>query len=457
MAAPSGKKLNMKALHPSMHLLFISICGVILMGCGFQHKIARSAQQLTQDELATAHIGIAVFDPEKNTYLYEHQSDKLFVPASNTKIITSYAGMKFLPTRIPTAVLKEIDTAVIVIPMGDPTFLHPEFSAHPLLDRLKKIEKPIYLTSSHWKTSPLGNGWSYEDFSEAFMTERSAFPVYGNQIHWFQEKTKKENPSQATDTVDLFIYSYPEINWPVDFGKAATQFNVTRAPHSNSFTLIEGKEKQAQASVPFITNGVQTGLDLLFDSLHKRIVNWEEPNYKGINTIREDTIFSQPTDSLLSIMMHRSDNFYADQILLMVSQLKRGEMNEGAIIDDLLSKELSSMPVLPRWIDGSGLSRYNLFSPSDMIHVLEKMRNELPWNRIAAVFPQSAEGTLRSISGLSGKSIIAKTGSMGGVLCLSGYVLSKQKKWLSFSIMINNHSSSGTVLRKKIGTFLSQL
>jgi D-alanyl-D-alanine carboxypeptidase/D-alanyl-D-alanine-endopeptidase (penicillin-binding protein 4) len=156
-------------------------------------------------------------------------------------------------------------------------------------------------------------------------------------------------------------------------------------------------------------------------------------------------------------MMHRSDNFYADQILLMVSQLKRGEMNEGAIIDDLLSKELSSMPVLPRWIDGSGLSRYNLFSPSDMIHVLEKMRNELPWNRIAAVFPQSAEGTLRSISGLSGKSIIAKTGSMGGVLCLSGYVLSKQKKWLSFSIMINNHSSSGTVLRKKIGTFLRQL
>lgn len=457
MAATSRKKLSMKVVLIFPRLFLLLIGSGILLGCGTQHTLKRAAGQLIGNELNNAHVGIAVFDPQKNRYRFTHQSDKLFIPASNTKIVTCYAGMKYLPTRVPTAIFQELDTAVIIVPMGDPTFLHPEFAVHPLMNRLKEVKKPIYLSTSHWKTLALGNGWSQEDFSEDYMTERSVFPVYGNQVHWFQERTKKENPTHAADSIDLFIYSNPEISWPVDFGKAGSRFSVVRAAHNNAFTLLEGKEKQARVSVPYITNGVKTGLELLADSLHTSISIWEGPKEYTARLIRQDTIYSQSTDSLLSIMMHRSDNFYADQILLMASQMKKGEMNEDGFIQDMLETELKSFPVTPRWVDGSGLSRYNVFSPSDMIHLLEKLRTEEPWERIAAVFPQSSEGTLRSITGLSGTSIIAKTGSMGGVLCLSGYVRSKDNRWLSFSIMINNHTSSGAVLRKRIGEFLSRL
>src|SRR5690242_9935160 len=51
---------------------------------------------INSKELSTAHVGIAVYDPVTNKNLYNYQSDKYFIPASNTKIITCYTAMKYL-------------------------------------------------------------------------------------------------------------------------------------------------------------------------------------------------------------------------------------------------------------------------------------------------------------------------------------------------------------------------
>jgi len=51
---------------------------------------------LSNTALQSAHIGISVFDPANNQYLYNYQGDKYFVPASNTKLFSLYAGMKYL-------------------------------------------------------------------------------------------------------------------------------------------------------------------------------------------------------------------------------------------------------------------------------------------------------------------------------------------------------------------------
>ena len=50
--------------------------------------IDSAAQQLINSkELETAHVGISIFDPSENKYLYNYQSDKYFTPASNTKTL----------------------------------------------------------------------------------------------------------------------------------------------------------------------------------------------------------------------------------------------------------------------------------------------------------------------------------------------------------------------------------
>ncbi|MEY4336476.1 MAG: D-alanyl-D-alanine carboxypeptidase/D-alanyl-D-alanine-endopeptidase [Bacteroidota bacterium] len=432
---------------------------VLLASCSMQQKIHKQAQQLLikDSSLLEAHVGIAVQDNETGKLLYGYQSDKRFTPASNTKIYSCYTAMKYLPAKLPAAILTDLDTAILITPTGDPSFLHPDFTTHPFFEKLRSINKPIYIHTENWQSAALGDGWSWNDYSEDYMTERSAFPVYGNLIHWYQEKSTKENPTNPNDTVDLFVYSIPEVEWPVNFGKSGNSLRIERDQYRNAFTLFEGKEKSATVSVPFITQGIQTGLSLLKDSLGKEIRLADEQTLKAAKGIKTETVYSQPTDSLLKIMMHRSDNFYADMCLQMVSQQVLKKMDEDAIIAEVLKRDLSGLPQQPRWVDGSGLSRYNQFSPADMLHVLNKLREEQSWERIKTIFPKNGTGTLRAYQSRKDEFIYAKTGSLSGVLCLSGYVLSKKGKWYTFSIMVNNHHGIPAVIRKRMEAFLEKL
>lgn len=432
---------------------------VLLASCSMQQKIHKQAQQLLikDSSLVEAHVGIAVQDNETGKLLYGYQSDKRFTPASNTKIYSCYTAMKYLPTKLPAAILTDLDTAILITPTGDPSFLHPDFTTHPFFEKLRSINKPIYIHAENWQSAALGDGWSWNDYSEDYMTERSAFPVYGNLIHWYQEKSTKENPTNPNDTVDLFVYSIPEVEWPVNFGKSGNSLRIERDQYRNAFTLFEGKEKSATVSIPFITQGIQTGLRLLKDSMGKEIRLADEQTLKAAKGIKTEIVYSQPTDSLLKIMMHRSDNFYADMCLQMVSQQVLKKMDEDAIIAEVLKRDLSGLPQQPRWVDGSGLSRYNQFSPADMLHVLNKLREEQSWERIKTIFPKNGTGTLRAYQSRKDEFIYAKTGSLSGVLCLSGYVLSKKGKWYTFSIMVNNHHGIPAVIRKRMEAFLEKL
>lgn len=438
----------------------LSATALFLTSCSVQHRIAAPANQflLSDSTLLSAHIGISIFNPETGQQIYTHQGDKLFIPASNTKIITCYAAMKYLPKSLPAAYITDLDTAVVITPTGDPTFLHPYFDNHPLFNALKKINKPIYISNNNWETDALGKGWSWEDYSKEYMTERSAFPIYGNQIHWFQEKGKKENPSYPSDTVDLFIYSNPEVTWPVEFAtEKRNAFHVERAKDQNAFTLFEGKESHAKASVPFITSGIRTGIQLLEDSLGKKIEIADIKLDEKINKLDHDTIYSQPTDSMLKIMMHISDNFFADQSLEMVSQQKLNTMDESLIINDLLSSDLAGLPQKPKWVDGSGLSRYTLFSPDDFIFVLNKLRQEQPFERIKSIFLQTGHEALSGHDSTQNEFLISKSGSMGGVFCLSGYIISQKKKVLIFSVMVNNTKATSSKVSKQIRLFLEKV
>ena len=438
----------------------LSATALLFSSCSIQQRLTSPANQylLSDSSLLSAHVGISIFNPEIGQHIYSHQGDKLFIPASNTKIITCYAAMKYLPKSLPAAYITDLDTAVVITPTGDPTFLHPYFDNHPLFDVLKKINKPIYISNHNWNTNALGKGWSWEDYSEHYMNERSAFPIYGNQIHWFQEKGKKENPSYPGDTVDLFIYSNPEVTWPVEFAtEKRNAFHVERAKDQNAFTLFEGKESQATYSVPFITSGIETGIRLLEDSLGKKIFLADASLEEKIKKIKHDTIYSQLTDSMLKIMMHNSDNFFADQSLEMVSQQKLNTMDEALIINDLLSSDLVGLPQKPRWVDGSGLSRYTLFSPDDMIFVLNKLRQEQPFERIKSIFLQTRHESLSSYDSTQNEFLIAKSGSMGGIYCLSGYIISQKKKVLIFSIMVNNTKATSSKVSKQIRLFLEKV
>lgn len=432
-------------------ILFLLI-SAFLFSCTTSKQISKAVKNdlLNDSSLSQAHTGIAVFDPQSGNYLLKYNSNRLFVPASNVKIATLYAGMKYLGEQLPGIMVDEQKDTVYLLPTGDPTFLHPGFLQQPVFDFLKMQQKPLLISSSNWNTTALGNGWSWDDYLDAYSQERSPLPVYNNLIKWTLEKLVTER-EEGTDT-SLFLYSDPEIPWDIKFSIGQSEsFRVVRPQDANFYTIIEGKEMKKELSVPFVTDGIKTSLSFIKDTLQKEILLNDGPFSTAHNW---RTVYSQPVDSLFKPMMHTSDNFFAEQTLLMVSQMLFGEMNEQRLIDSLLKSLYKELPQRPRWVDGSGLSRYNLFSPEDFVWLLNKLNNEFGTERMKNLFPTGGQGSLRNYF-LDEKGLVfAKTGTLSGQFSLSGYVITKKNRLLIFSVMINNHNTSSTAVRKAVERFV---
>jgi len=427
----------LKAYTLSLLVLFAA-----LASCSSQRRINKSAQHnlINSAALKTAHLGISIYNLQKDKFLYNHNAEKYFVPASNTKIPTCYMAMKYLGDSLPGLKVTELDDKLVVEGAGDPTLLDPEFKYQPVFDFLKKNRKPIFANVDSLNTEMWGSGWSWSDFADDYMAERSALPIYSNVV-WFNKKNNGQPeffPKQK-----IFV----KVEGSGDFLK-----NVTRDLRTNSYTAVFDTKGQSEIRVPFITNSTMSW-NLLADTLGKAIEFAEPIN----GEFKNHTIFSQPTDSVLKIMMHRSDNFFAEQMLLMASNALLNKMTNQEVIDTILKTDFKNIPQLPVWVDGSGLSRYNLFSPQDFVFILKKMKQDFGMSRIEAIFPTGGSGTISSYYLNEKGHIFVKTGTLSGVVALSGFLYTRKKQLLLFSILVNNHRTSASEVRRSIEKFLKTI
>ncbi len=427
---------------------------IALCSCSVQTKIGKSANKILikDSSLSQAHLGISIYDPATSKYLYNYQGDKYFVPASNTKLYSCYAAMKYLGDSLK-GLLYYSDTSGGVIeisPTGDPTLLHPDFKNHPVLDFLKQVKNPVTLTEANWKENALGYGWAWDDYNGEYMVERSPMPVYGNVLKV---------------SFDIIQPAYFNNVLSLPDTASGKKFSLTRDRNSNRFTVSKSNANFYKQEIPFVTNNLQTAVSVLKadhgikfyepaiiqPALYiKRLKAGELPP----NLI---VIHSQPTDSVLKPMMHRSDNFFAEQLLLMVSNEKLGYMKDADIIDTLLKTDLKDAPQKPKWVDGSGLSRYNLFTPQDFIYILDKMKTEFGLDRLKNILATGGEGTISSYYQNMAGSIFAKTGTLSNNCALSGFLIARSGRLLIFSVLANNYQGAATPVRRAVEKFLNNV
>ena len=435
-----NKPFKFPGLPRCVQIVFIA---AFLYSCSPGAQLAKSAREdvLTTESLKTAHVGISVYEPATGKYWYNHQGDKYFVPASNTKIPTCYAAMKYLGDSLVALRYILNGDELILEPTGDPSFLQPEFRRQPVWQFLQANNKRVVVSLSNWRDEPWGSGWSWNDYSESYMAERSAFPIYGNVVRF-------SAPVSALKVEPAYFARYTA----PDSAQAPNRYpsNVQRTLADNQFVVQARAEKESSVEAPFYTQNSALVTTLLSDTLHKTVERKDQPLNRSTATI----IHSQPTDSLLRPMMYRSDNFYAEQTLLMVSNEVLGYMSDSRIIDTILKTDFKDLPQRPRWVDGSGLSRYNLFTPQSMVAILDKMQRQFGMERIKAVFPTGGTGTLASYYKADSTFIYAKTGTLSGVVALSGYLYTRKNKLLIFSVLVNNHQASATTIRRSVETFL---
>ena len=431
-----NKNLILGVLMPTLALILIS--------CSLEKKIGKEAKQdiFSNPDFAPAHIGISVFDPATQKYLYNYQGDKFFVPASNTKIFTWFAAMKYLGDSLVG--IRYVDKGNGTIELegnGDASFLLAEFKNQPVFDFLKKQQR-ILLTDENWKDNALGAGWAWDDYQSDYMAERSILPIYGNLVQF----------KQAGGFYSIPANFQPSLATQVANTKGS--FSIRRNYGSDSFFVKLGNNKFVSTITPFYTSGNQQLIRLLKDTLKTNVelVHFKIDRYPDVVKL-----YSQPTDSLLKIMMHRSDNFFAEQTLLMVSNERLAFMSDNKIIDTLLKTDLKDLPQKPKWVDGSGLSRYNLFTPQDFVWVLTQIKNQYSWERIKTILPTGGEGTLgNAYKNYAGK-IYAKTGTLSNHVALSGYLTTKKGKQLIFSVLVNAHLTSAAAIRAGVEKFLTAI
>ncbi|HZF65661.1 MAG TPA: D-alanyl-D-alanine carboxypeptidase [Chitinophagaceae bacterium] len=426
------------------------IAAVMIVGCSSTRNIGRAAGKnlLNSGELKTAHVGISIFEPATGKWWFNHQAEKYFIPASNVKIVTCFEAMKHLGDSLKGIIYSEQENNTAIIEAtGDPTLLHPAFPNQPVLEFLR-TKQHILINTQNWADDALGAGWSWDDYNESYMTERSPMPMYGNTVRFSKAQQKIADEK-------LPLISYPRffedsLRLSEDISQLADKFAITRDRASNKFLILPSADSFATIQIPFSTNNFELTRKLLRDTLKAGV----RTSYYTLPS--SSILYSQPTDSVLKLMMYNSDNFLAEQLLLSISNELLPKMNAGKLIVKLLNTDLNNLPQKPRWVDGSGLSRYNLFTPKSMVTVLNQMR-DFGMERIKNVFPSGGEGTLSGYYSMQAGSIYAKTGSMSGVVCLSGYLYTSREKELIFSVMVNNHQSTATEVRGAIERFLQQL
>ncbi|MGN6419074.1 MAG: D-alanyl-D-alanine carboxypeptidase/D-alanyl-D-alanine endopeptidase [Pseudobacter sp.] len=418
---------------------------------------------LNDSTLQQAQVGVAVYDPSTGKFLHNYQGNKYFTPASNVKLFSCYAAMKYLGDSLTGIQYFENDTAIFLIPTGDPTLLHPDYRNQPVIRFLQQSKKPLYINKPIWKSEAWGRGWSWDDYNDDYMVERSPLPVYGNVVEWVQEYNQPVVRDANGFLPSPSLYSNPEVNWKVRFtADTAATFNVQRALSENIFHVTQSSQAKATQHVPFVTGGLQAALELLPDTVGKEIGETSNATLRkfyraGLQLISLGNIASQPLDSLLKPMMYRSDNFFADQCLQMVSYQLLQEFNERKLIDTLLQTDLKDLPHPPSWADGSGLSRFNLFTPEDFVAILQKMEKEFGMERLKGILATGGKGTLKNYYNADSGYVYAKTGTLSGVVALSGFLITQQNKKLIFSVLVNNHNGNPVTIRRKVEAFLTEI
>ncbi len=471
-------------------LILNSALLTLFASCSIEKQIAKSAKAdvLDAKALQTAHVGISIFDPATNKYLYNYQGDKYFVPASNTKIPTCYAAMKYLGDslvglRYGYSTSFANDNVIVIQPTGDPTFLHEDFKAQPAFDFLKNNKPAISwgFLDTIWRDEKWGSGWTWNDYEATYMAERSSMPIFGNVVNIklkkaadrFLDSSLRRPRYNVFKTQSRFFDSLINSDLSIEAnsfyfnGETVASENLygrfDRQLDRNEFSIKESANIFSQVNIPFVANGSETAKWIIADSLNISFRHLQQSRTKnqfnagfrqGVRVDDWHIIHSQPTDSLLKPMMHRSDNFFAEQSLLMVSNEKLGVMNDAKIIDTILKTDFKDLPQKPRWVDGSGLSRYNLFTPQDFVAILNKMKNEFGMERIKVIFPTGGEGTISSYYKTESGFIFGKTGTLSGVVAFSGFLYTKKGKLLIFSTLVNNHQASATDVRKAMEKFL---
>ncbi|MGL4629804.1 MAG: D-alanyl-D-alanine carboxypeptidase [Leadbetterella sp.] len=397
-------------------------------------SICQSLESQTQDKLIGInqihqnHIGLLIYDLTSRKELFQFQKNQHFIPASNAKILTLYSCLKALKDSLPVFDYQKNGDTICFRGKANPSLLHHEFNPMGAVQMLATATN-LRFDSSNYFGQKYGPGWAWDDYEGAFQAEISPLPIYSQVLRLI-----KSPSGELKANIPYFLPYVDHVE---------NTFPYSRSINQNRFFI---RDSESTSNIAFLSSP-DLNTYLLGEYMGKRIRLGSCKANK-----RYTTFYQTGADTLYKKMMYESDNFLAEHLLLMAGQKFTDSIGTHIALQNLKTAYFPNFT--GKWVDGSGNSRYNLLSPSFIIDLLKTMNDEFGFQEISTYFPQAGiSGTIRS-SFAKPYPIYMKSGSMGGIYNLSGYVITKSGKKLAVSCMTNNSLYPYARIRKEVSDLI---
>ncbi|KGF72836.1 hypothetical protein DO97_03625 [Neosynechococcus sphagnicola sy1] len=410
--------------------------------------------------------------------LFERDSYRFFIPASNVKLMTTAAALHRLgadfrmrttvqrvnPATLTIAGLRPDATVLRLVGRGDPSFTTANLQ--DLAQQLRRqgiLHIDLLLLDTHYFLgAAIAPSWAWEDVQLGYGAPATSLILNQNvnylrlmpqavgqplQITWEDAAAMNlwplRNVSQTVPaTADEFIEVQPQGGWLQIRG----QLRVGADPEFIGIPYPDPVQHFSQQ------------LRLALAAQQITVTRTEITDTPSATAEPEvGAISSPPLAALITTANQDSNNLYAEVLLrsLGASQVAT-EASTATLGLELLQATLTQLGIDPggyHLVDGSGLSRQNLVSPVALVQTLQAMAQ----SREASVFLASlatagVNGTLQDrLQQTSAQGVVrGKTGTLEGVSSLSGYVLVPNAIPLVFSLMVNQSEQPTAAQRQAL-------
>lgn len=429
-------------------------------------NLATSIQSVTeQPQFRQARWGILVQTLSATPQtLYAQDSDKLFIPASNVKLLTTAAALTELGANF------RFHTAIHQIPRTDQTILQVVGESDPSLNnaQLQALARQIYergirqidqlvAEEDYGQTELVNPSWEWEDIQAGYGAPVNSLILNQNAINLTlipQQMGQRLGVQwdEPTEAVGWQIENYSRTVAP-----DGEEFVQVGRDLSQPILYVQGQLRVGSASEPvsisipqptqhFLARFQQILAAQQIQVKQTQITNRPPPATAQIIA----SMASAPLAQLLIETNQNSNNLYAEvwsrtlgirRFPQRLDRITAGTEATKAALAELGIAQASEYELK----DGSGLSRQNAVSPMILVHTLQAMAR-LPE---ASTYQKSlalagVSGTLKNRfqdSPVQGK-FYGKTGSLNGVAALSGYLESTNASPLVASILVNHFQQS---------------
>jgi D-alanyl-D-alanine carboxypeptidase/D-alanyl-D-alanine-endopeptidase (penicillin-binding protein 4) len=474
------------ALLPAL-LLTSPVRGEPVRPSGRAELAARLVQSLAATAAPGAQWGVKAVSLKTGRTLFETNANRLFVPASNTKLFTGALALDRLGADRTLATTLSVPAAstgatvagdLLVRGGGDPTLsdrlkdrwetVFAPFVSAVSKAGIRRIEGDVVCDESLFRGAPHGSGWNWDDLGHYYGAAVSALSVNDNVLHLRVTPGKSVG---APATLQLGpLTNLLELAGSVRTGatNSAVSLRTERLPGESRLhvggSVPLGKGAQTE-DVPVPSPARYFG-ELLREALREagitvtgevRVVDWRERAAQPWVQAQWRQVGLIPSPRLAEVvtaMMKPSQNFYAHCLWLLAGVQAEREPVGGEIGKPPLdSTEESGLRAMRTFLasagilaheavfeEGSGLSRKNLVTPNAVVQLLSHMHRHSAGAAYRESLPVGGvDGTLKrrfTAAEMKGR-VHAKTGSLRHVTALSGYVDTKAGEPVAFSILVN--------------------